>query len=265
MAVVEPSETRFAYRAPADPIYPEDWRLKPAGDELEEALQQVLAMFARFPHRGSAQLSEHDDDSPDAVLLFPVSPGRLHVVGVSLAERVRLALTGGFHGWKLHELPQTQTSILALKPLLASRFYNLLVRNGFATLEEAAAVPDTGWLELRNVGTKFLHALHLLVHAHDAEALADVARPAPAEAVDDRRTHLEQRLLPATRLRYRDFIHLLAHSRIPFAALDKIADALNAEILPPPDPTVVLLLDTAGEGQLLDYYRQTHHPEPAPE
>jgi hypothetical protein len=138
------------------------------------------------------------------------------------------------------------------------------VRNGFATLEEAAAVPDTGWLELRNVGTKFLHALHLLVHAHTGGAVADVARPA-AEAVDDRRTHLEQRLLPATRLRYRDFIHLLAHSRIPLPALDKIADALNAESLPPPDPTVVLLLDTAGEGHLLDYYRQTHHPEPATE
>jgi hypothetical protein len=101
------------------------------------------------------------------------------------------------------------------------------------------------------------------MHAHNAETLAIVARPAPTEAVDDRRTYLDRRLLPATRLRYRDLIHLLAHSRIPLPALDKIADALNAETLPRPDPTVVLLLDTAGEEHLLDYYTQTHNPEPA--
>ena len=182
-----------------------------------------------------------------------------------MTEQVRLLLARGFHGWQLHSLPETRTPIHTLKPLLDTRFYNIFVRNGFATLEEAAAVRDMGWLELRNAGSKFLHALHLVVHAHDAEAMPEIARPTSAEAVDDRRTYVDLRLLPATRLRYRDFVHLLAHSCIPFLALDKIADALNAETLPSPDPTVVLLLDTAGEEHLLDYYTQTHHPGPSSE
>ena len=59
--MVEHPETRFAYRAPVDPIFPENMRPTPAGDVLEDALQQVLVVFASFPYRGSAKLFERGD------------------------------------------------------------------------------------------------------------------------------------------------------------------------------------------------------------
>ena len=45
---------------------------------------------------------------------------------------------------------------------------------------------------------------------------------------------------------------------MPVAALEKIADSLNAEATPPADPLVCLLLDTAGEADLAKYYQRTH-------
>ena len=58
-------------------------------------------------------------------------------------------------------------------------------------------------------------------------------------------------------LRSRHFVELLARSSIPPTALQLIATALNAEPVPPADPAVVALLDTAGEHAILTRYTRT--------
>jgi hypothetical protein len=120
-------------------------------------------------------------------------------------------------------------------------------------------VPAAAWLELRHAGPKFLAALDVALDRYSPDAI-EVARPGSAEAVVERRVHLAKRLGPPARLRYAQFLEQLARSRIPILALDKIADALNAEAIPIADPTVTLLLDTAGEEELLGFYLQTHAP-----
>jgi hypothetical protein len=63
---------------------------------------------------------------------------------------------------------------------------------------------------------------------------------------------------PAARARYPQLVDELAASRVPDAALQKIAGSLSDEPLPPADPTVDLLLDTAGLRRALAVYRATH-------
>ncbi|HEV7976094.1 hypothetical protein [Amycolatopsis sp.] len=45
---------------------------------------------------------------------------------------------------------------------------------------------------------------------------------------------------------------------MPDAAVDKIVASLNAEPVPPADPLVALLLETAGGLGMLEHYRTTH-------
>ena len=66
------------------------------------------------------------------------------------------------------------------------------------------------------------------------------------------------RLTSGQRVRYKEFAELLAFSSLPAEVLEKIADSLNAEGVPPADPLVCRLLDTAGETDLARYYQSTH-------
>ncbi len=45
----------------------------------------------------------------------------------------------------------------------SDRFYNLLERNGFASVEEVAATPESCWFELRNCGTRFIAAVRQVI------------------------------------------------------------------------------------------------------
>ncbi|WP_329243067.1 hypothetical protein OG417_45255 [Actinoallomurus sp. NBC_01490] len=188
----------------------------------------------------------------------------VHVVGSSpLAEQARSLLgDGAVNAWQLHKLPETTTPLSTLRPHLESRYYNLLDRHGFTSVEEATATPDAGLLQLRNAGPRFVEALRAIVAEPDTRKMA-VTRPADIQDAHQRRHHLLGRLRTAAAARYPDLVDALARSSIPLAALDKIATALNNEPIPPADPTVTLLLETAGEQQILDHYLSTHQSDDA--
>jgi hypothetical protein len=75
--------------------------------------------------------------------------------------------------------------------------------------------------------------------------------------------HIVGRLAEAQRLRYREFAGMLARSSMPISALDKIIESMNAEAVPPADPLVCLLLETAGEAEIARYYLEMHPQPPA--
>lgn len=251
---------RYMHRTPPDPSSSASdaagWDPQPASDDLAEALLHVLDRFDDSKH--ASQFIDKTGRG-GAALLFALNAGAVHVVGGSaLAEEIRSLLTSeAIGGWRLHELPETTTPLLTLRSQMDVRFYNLLSRNGFTTVEEAAAAPDEGLLQLRNVGPKFLMALRAITGAPEEPRLA-ISRPAASEETRDRLAYLEERLQAPTARRYRTFTDALARSSIPPAALQKIAKALNTEEVPPIDPTVALPLETAGEQQLLEHYLGTH-------
>lgn len=263
-----PMPAPFMVRSPVDPSMYQGTGLRPAGDTLGDALQHVLDGCVRGSLAHAAQLyarAERGGVEASPALMFVISPGTVHVVGLSeLARAVRAQLTDGtIAGWALHPLPATRTPLHALHEALLPQQYNILIRNGFSTIEEVAAVPPGSWSELRHVGPKFVDALRNALDALAAAAPAragalELAHSGPAGEVGERAALLAGQLPEASRLRYRDLLDGLAASRIPTAALAKIAAALAAEPAPPPDDGIVLLLDTAGEPALLDYYRRTH-------
>ena len=246
--------TSFRYRAPVNSPIPDLWEPRSAGEDLSEALSTILAHFSRTSNDATAVLihREAEDDSYDSALFFTIDPGHIHVVGLSpLAAQVRRLLSDGFNGWHLHALPPTRTPLHTVRGRLASRFYNVLERNGFASLEEIAAVPPAGWREINHVGPRFLQAL-------DTVMPATIDRGAWAAGWKERFEQLLADLTPGARLRYRYFAEILARSPIPATALERIVDALNAEPLPPPDPIVPLLLSTASQEDLVTLYNDTH-------
>ena len=183
-----------------------------------------------------------------------------------MAARLRELLTSGAApGWELHPLPPGQTPLRVLvEPLLAAsrghRFYNLLNRFGFATVEEVAATPEDCLLRLYQGGPKMVSAIRRVLGDLGWET-PDSVQAAVTDAVIERRRHIAARLAGSQLCRYREFADMLARSLMPVAAVDKILDSLNGEAVPPADPLVCLLLETAGETELLDYYQRTH-PQP---
>lgn len=121
-----------------------------------------------------------DEEPLGRALMFRLWPARvLHVVGDSLlaGEFRRLITAGAAPGWDLHPMPAGHTPLHVLAGPLhqlsgSDRFYNLLERNGFACVEEVAAMPETCWFDLRNCGTRFVTAVRQIIgelHLGDAQ------------------------------------------------------------------------------------------------
>ncbi len=134
--------TRFRYRAPIDGSW-SDWGVTPAADDFDVALQEALAPIQRGQSLTAAFIERDEETGGDFVDMYLTQPYCVLVTGHSpLAERVRAALRDGRLGrWRLHRLPDNQTSIQGLEPQLRGRYYNLLRRNDINTVEEAAAIP----------------------------------------------------------------------------------------------------------------------------
>jgi hypothetical protein len=147
----------------------------------EQQLRQVISALT-----GPAEMSAAagwDDEPLGRALVFRPWPARLlHVVGDSplAAEFRRLITAGAVPGWDLHPMPAGHTPLYALAGPLhrlsgSHRFYNLLERNGFASVEEVAAMPEACWFELRNCGTRFIAAVRQVIaelQPGDAQAKA---------------------------------------------------------------------------------------------
>ena len=118
------------------------------------------------------------------------------------------------------------------EPLLAIsgavRFYNLLLRGGFATVEEVAATPDADLLLLRQVGPAMVCAVRQVLGDLGLGSRED-ARPAPAGFMAERLMHITSLLVEPQRERYRDFAGMMARSSLPPGALTAIAESLSAE------------------------------------
>jgi hypothetical protein len=185
-----------------------------------------------------------------------------------MAERLRELLDGqAVPGWELRPIPPGLTPLHALVgPLLTMptgrQFYNLLDREGFATVEEVVATPDDCLRLFRQCGPKMVAAIRLVLRDLGWDPPV-YDRPSPAGLVPERQVHIVGRLSEAQRLRYREFAGMLARSSMPISALDKIIESLNAETVPPADPLVCLLLETAREAEIARYYLDMHSQPPA--
>ena len=131
----------------------------------EQHLRQVISALAG-PGKVSAAAGRDDEPLGRALVFRPWPARSLHIVGDSpLATEFRRLLTAGtVHGWELHPVPAGRTPLHVLAGPLhrlsgSYRFYNLLERNGFAFVEEVAAMPEECWFELRNCGTRFIAAV----------------------------------------------------------------------------------------------------------
>jgi hypothetical protein len=228
----------------------------------EEALTRVTAVFAAGGE-GWVQAGSHGSQHGEAQVCV-VHRRYLHVVGMSpMAWRLRdLVAAGAAPGWALHPVPPGRTPLDRLaEPLLAIsgavRFYNLLLRGGFATVEEVAATPDADLLLLRQVGPAMVAAVRQVLGELGLGSPED-ARPAPVGFMAERLMHITSLLAEPQRERYRDFAGMMARSSLLPGALTAIAESLSGEPVPAEDPLVCLLLDTAGEPELAAYYRRTH-------
>jgi hypothetical protein len=267
------NEVVFLYRTPLD-----SWSDRPEeAPDLITALRRTLKLFSglygdsatvwaarreedlRYPYRADERLGGAD--------LFRCGKRAVHVVGdTQVAAEARQALgAGDILGWDLQPVRPSNTPLHVLQPLLGTRYYGLLSRNGFSNVEEVEATPDSGLLALRNAGAKFIDAVRTAIADLGLGELADTRIVAPSTPEDTarRRQLITRQLEPGAALRNRDFIELLARSSIPPTALRLIIDTLNAEPPPPADPAVVAILDTAGETELLGYYTRSRGGEAA--
>jgi len=116
-------------------------RSRPPGSSdtgpAERQLRIVISALAG--PREVSVVAGWDEEPLGRALVFRLWPARvLHVVGDS-------PLAGEYR--PLHRLSGSD------------RFYNLLERSGFASVEEVAAMPEGCWSGLRNCGTRFIAAV----------------------------------------------------------------------------------------------------------
>ena len=177
--MVTPDSTAAAARFPAWPA-----RADRRGDSVSPE-QHLRILVSELAGSGeTSALAGWDEEPLGSALVFRLWPARvLHVVGDSLlaAEFRRLLTAGAAPGWDLHPVPAGHTPLHVLAGSLHSlsgsdRFYNLLERNGFASVEEVAATPDACWLDLRNCGARFIDAVRQVIgelHLSDAPVTAN--------------------------------------------------------------------------------------------
>jgi hypothetical protein len=69
----------------------------------------------------------------------------VHLVGAGeLGEHLRQLLRGGVNGWRLHELPATQTPLTDAEPLLGPRVSAMLAGPGSAHSRRSPPSPTWG-------------------------------------------------------------------------------------------------------------------------
>jgi hypothetical protein len=133
--------------------------------------------------------------------LCRVLPERvLHVVGDSaMAAGLReLLAAGSVPGWHLNPVPVGRTPVHELAGPLHSisgsvRYYNLLARFGFVTIQEVAATPDACLLTIHQAGPRMVTAIRAVLGELGYE-LPKVTHPAVRGVVAERRALLRARL-----------------------------------------------------------------------
>jgi hypothetical protein len=124
-----------------------------------------------------------------------------------------------------HEPPVTQIPLNDAEPLLGPQVYATLARYGFSTLEEIAAVPDLGLLNIRHFGPNTRLVVDAVLAAY---RLVDD----PGIRAAQQRHHLNGRLSAAHRAHNAPLLDLLAISDLEIGAVDTIAESLAAGLVP---------------------------------
>lgn len=141
------------------------WDGWPAGHTIAEAVGLVLGVLWQNPRLRSSEVFDRvPAGGYGMATLFAVRTGRVLVIGNSpMADAVRQVVAEPNHvgEWQLHALPETCTPLIALRPYVDTRTYNLLARSGFSTIEEISVVPAESWLDLRSAGPRFVDQLRL--------------------------------------------------------------------------------------------------------
>jgi hypothetical protein len=238
----------------------------------EQEAIRLASSFEGYDQTGRHWETAGEDDSPFGVArVCRAWPARvLHVVGASeMAEQLRsLYGSGEITGWTLQPMAETRRLLHTARQRIldagggTGRGYTPLARWPFIHTEEVEACPDAALRGVRNVGPAAL-AIIRKVLPYTGPDLDDVAEPPPGRRSvhsSEREAQLGEVFTPVTRVRYRRLVDGLAAAAMPAKALTTIAESLNGEPVPPTDPLVDLLLETAGLNGLLQLYRDTHGP-----
>lgn len=172
-----------------------------AAESLSHALRDLTEYFTADGAHWSCYAGLADRTLGSA-LVFRMRPSRsLLVAGTSaMADELRrLVAEGAAPGWDLHPVPGGRTPLCELEdPLLREsgnrRFCNALERAGFAYIEEVAAAPDKGLIELRNSGLRLIACVRTVIAQLSPEPEVPSGIPRPGAASPDG-------LLPAEVLR----------------------------------------------------------------
>lgn len=238
---------------------PLDFWPEPVDGGPEGALRTVITTFEQHAYACSATawVTAEDGESGSA-LVFRCPRGRLLVIrSGKLADYFRTVLADGFAGWHLQPLPTTRTLLEIAESTLGHRAYNMLTRAGFVTVEELAAAPELGLMDLRNIGPKSLAAIRAAIAEHSIDS---VTHPSVGATRDARREYIAAALSRVCKARNSEFLEALAHSSVPMEAVDAILTSLSAEPVSPVDTTIALLLRTAAEPGLATLYAQSRQP-----
>jgi hypothetical protein len=233
---------------------------EPAGTSARSVLLAVTSLF-QVPGVCTSRVFVPSDGQPypPGVLLFALDGQRVHVVGADdLATEIRHVLREGrIPGWSLNEMTGTATPLVALRPLMTPRTFRTLEREPFTTVEEVATLPDHALVDLRHIGEKSVAEIRTAIAD---PAIAHYSANNPSSTSPSRPAMLRDELPSTLRLRLAPFLDLLAAATLPASAETAIIAALAAEPVPPADHVVILLLETAGAQDALDYYTATHGP-----
>ncbi|XVQ14535.1 hypothetical protein ACQP1W_19005 [Spirillospora sp. CA-255316] len=257
----------YCITTPADDYYlPRDSWIR-LGDDMVKALAQAMERL-EAPDTGSLSFIAAPVKgwgSADRATVYRIQDGVALVVGDRLLGRfqtqIRAALDrGDITGWSHLAPTEPEIPLKDVESRLGGRVYNRLAGLGFETLNQVLAVPEHTLRRQRNVGAHFLEKLRQF---RDTES--PVVRVAHARPVRQQPHHVDlirQRMSTASLHRYGNLVQPLGQCNLPESALNTIIDALNAEPLPPADPTVVQFLRDADESDLLNAYLRTHEAGP---
>jgi hypothetical protein len=130
---------------------------------VRAALEHVVGVFEAFFLAFAARVWASRGGG-DVVQVYRRADRSVVVVGRNaLADRVRAALPA--NGWNISALPMSETPLSTLREAVGERTLSMLRREGFTTVEEVAAVPDSGLLDLRNMGLTTLGTLRMAIAA----------------------------------------------------------------------------------------------------
>ena len=122
------------------------------------AIEHALGAFET--HYGGVRALLQADRAGD-MSLYRRDDKTIVVVGQNpLADAVRDALP--IDGWRSHSLPHRVTLLSTVREALGTRTFSLLRREGFTSIEEVAAVPDRGLLDIRNMGSTTIATLRMI-------------------------------------------------------------------------------------------------------